>query len=58
MQLEFVFRVRDPTSKFFGFEKSYGMANLVKRTVLYLAVPSKNLDIDQLTLNMNSNTLN
>ena len=37
---------------------SYEMAKLAKRTVLYPARNPINLDVEQLTLNMNSNTSN
>ena len=48
--LEFVFRVRETTFKFFGLRQSYETAKLVKRTVLYPALNPKNLDLEQLTL--------
>ena len=53
-----MFRVREPTSKFWGFRQSYGEAELAKRMVLYPALNPKKLDVEQLTLYTNSNTLN
>ena len=52
-----MFRVREPTSKVFGFRQSFEKVKLAKRTVLYTALNPKNLNVEQLRLNTNCNAL-
>ena len=53
-----MFRVRVLHPSFFGFRQSYGLVKFAKRTVLHLGLYPKSLDVEWLTLNTNSNTLN
>lgn len=53
-----MFKVREPTSMFFMFWQSYGKAKLAKRMVMYPSLNPKNFDVEQLTLNANSNIFN
>ena len=52
-----MFRFREPSKFLWVIWQSSEKVNLAKRTVSYLALNPKNLEVEQLTLNTNSNTL-